>query len=272
MSWGLICYLIVAGFALLHWISGEISQGDFAKLVRFIAIGGVAVVATGLIGAMALGKLQWSGRSLTLLDPTYASKYIPIIASVGEHQPTTWAAFYFSLGPAVLFVPLGIYYSFKELNEGYIFMIVYSVFAFYFAGVMVRLLLTLAPAACFLSAVGLSSFMDKVANLLRSPAKGEAKATAPSPAVLESSSSLKRRKFAKVPAVSKNAKPAETPAAAKKKQEDSSSILTSKLRFEELPPPESSGGDNKTPRAIGLLLIACIVSAALLLPVWIRTS
>eukprot|EP01050_Picozoa_sp_SAG11_P022386 SAG11_NODE_4225_length_2003_cov_1.109244_3_plen_66_part_01 len=32
------------------------------------------------------GKTQWSGRSLTLLDPTYASKYIPIIASVSEHQ------------------------------------------------------------------------------------------------------------------------------------------------------------------------------------------
>lgn len=31
------------------------------------------------------GKSKWSGRSLTLLDPTYAKKYIPIIASVSEH-------------------------------------------------------------------------------------------------------------------------------------------------------------------------------------------
>jgi len=216
---------------------------------------------------MALGKLQWSGRSLTLLDPTYASKYIPIIASVGEHQPTTWAAFYFSLGPVMLFVPLGIYYSFKKLNEGYIFMVVYSVFAFYFAGVMVRLLLTLAPAACFLSAVGLSSFMEKVVVLLRTPDKSEAKAPAPVP---ESTSSLKRRKFAKVPAVSKSAKAEETPAA-KKTPEDSSSILTAKLRFEELPPQESKGSESKIPRAIGLLLLACIVSAVVLFAVLIRT-
>lgn len=27
---------------------------------------------------------------MTLLDPTYAKKYIPIIASVSEHQATTW--------------------------------------------------------------------------------------------------------------------------------------------------------------------------------------
>jgi len=31
------------------------------------------------------GMTRWSGRSLTLLDPTYAKKYIPIIASVSEH-------------------------------------------------------------------------------------------------------------------------------------------------------------------------------------------
>lgn len=40
---------------------------------------------------------QWTGRSLTLLDPTYATKYIPIIASVSEHQPTTWTSFFFDL-------------------------------------------------------------------------------------------------------------------------------------------------------------------------------
>jgi dolichyl-diphosphooligosaccharide--protein glycosyltransferase len=31
------------------------------------------------------GNTRWSGRSMTLLDPTYAKKYIPIIASVSEH-------------------------------------------------------------------------------------------------------------------------------------------------------------------------------------------
>ena len=35
-----------------------------------------------------------AGRSLSLLDPTYASKYIPIIASVSEHQPPTWSSYF----------------------------------------------------------------------------------------------------------------------------------------------------------------------------------
>lgn len=38
-----------------------------------------------------------TGRSLSLLDPTYASKYIPIIASVSEHQPPNWTSYIMDL-------------------------------------------------------------------------------------------------------------------------------------------------------------------------------
>jgi len=31
------------------------------------------------------GATKYSGRSMTLLDPSYAKKYVPIIASVSEH-------------------------------------------------------------------------------------------------------------------------------------------------------------------------------------------
>lgn len=34
-----------------------------------------------------------TGRSLSLLDPTYASRFIPIIASVSEHQPPSWTSY-----------------------------------------------------------------------------------------------------------------------------------------------------------------------------------
>lgn len=60
------------------------------------------------------GKMKWSGRSLSLLDPTYAKKYIPIIASVSEHQPTTWASFFFDLHYLLVFAPVGFYYCFTD--------------------------------------------------------------------------------------------------------------------------------------------------------------
>ena len=34
------------------------------------------------VSMQVLGLTRWTGRTLTLLDPTYAKKYIPIVASV----------------------------------------------------------------------------------------------------------------------------------------------------------------------------------------------
>jgi len=45
----------------------------------------VAFLIIGFLLLTFFGKTDWGGRSKTLLDPTYAKKYIPIIASVSEH-------------------------------------------------------------------------------------------------------------------------------------------------------------------------------------------
>jgi dolichyl-diphosphooligosaccharide--protein glycosyltransferase len=115
-----------------------------------------------------LGKIQWTGRSLTLLDPTYASKYIPIIASVSEHQPTTWTSFFFDLHVLVPLAPVGLFFLFSNVTDGGIFVILYGTLAWYFAGVMVRLMLTLAPIACILAAIGLSSILTRFSALIKS--------------------------------------------------------------------------------------------------------
>ena len=47
----------------------------------------------------------WTGRFYSLLDPSYAKNNIPIIASVSEHQPTTWSSFYFDLQMLVFLFP-----------------------------------------------------------------------------------------------------------------------------------------------------------------------
>lgn len=47
----------------------------------------------------------WTGRFYSLLDPSYAKNNIPIIASVSEHQPTTWSSFYFDLQMLTIMFP-----------------------------------------------------------------------------------------------------------------------------------------------------------------------
>lgn len=81
---------------------------------------------------------NWAGRSLSLLDPTYASKYIPIIASVSEHQPPAWSSYFTDLHATVLLMPAGLVACFFPLTDAALFLVLYGVTAVYFSGVMVR--------------------------------------------------------------------------------------------------------------------------------------
>ena len=79
------------------------------------------------------GKTAWSPRSLTLLDPTYASKHIPIVASVSEHQPTTWSTYFLDLHMVIFVAPLGLIISLRR-GDGLFFIGLYGVLACYFSG------------------------------------------------------------------------------------------------------------------------------------------
>lgn len=87
-------------------------------------------------------------------------RYIPIIASVSEHQPTAWPSFYMDLHFLIFLFPAGVVMCFRTLRDEHVFVIIYAVVASYFAGVMVRLMLTLTPVVCVSAAVALSSLMD----------------------------------------------------------------------------------------------------------------
>lgn len=60
----------------------------------------------------------------------------------------------------IFLFPAGVFLCFRELRDEHIFVIIYAVVASYFAGVMVRLMLTLTPVVCVTSAVALSSLLD----------------------------------------------------------------------------------------------------------------
>ena len=103
----------------------------------------------------------WTGRFYSLLDPSYAKNHIPIIASVSEHQPTSWSSFYFDLQILVFLFPAGLYFCFNKLTDSNIFIILYGVTSIYFAGVMVRLMLVLAPVMCILGGIAVSHLLSK---------------------------------------------------------------------------------------------------------------
>jgi dolichyl-diphosphooligosaccharide--protein glycosyltransferase len=146
----------------------NLPEEQFAVLTRLAF--GLAAAAFGFLFVFitVTGATRWSGRSLTLLDPTYAKKYIPIIASVSEHQPTSWSSYFFDLQYLMIFIPVGFYYCLNhQVTYGKLFLGLYGVLSTYFSCVMIRLMLVVAPAACVLAAIGISEILRKMGKSIR---------------------------------------------------------------------------------------------------------
>ncbi|KAK9142075.1 hypothetical protein Syun_011475 [Stephania yunnanensis] len=155
-----LVFIILHVVALVYYIKGILSPKMFKVAVTLVVAVGVVVCCAMMAVLVALVASSptkgWSGRSLSLLDPTYASKYIPIIASVSEHQPPTWPSYFMDINVLAFLVPAGIISCFLPLSDASSFVVLYIVTSVYFSGVMVRLMLVLAPAACIMSGIALS--------------------------------------------------------------------------------------------------------------------
>ncbi|KAJ3121996.1 hypothetical protein HK098_003181 [Nowakowskiella sp. JEL0407] len=147
--------------AFIDLLRSHLSSGQF-KLVFSTLIAGFFIVGLAALVGLTMGGYiaPWTGRFYSLWDTNYAKKYIPIIASVSEHQPTAWPSFFFDMQFLIPIFPAGIYFCFKELRDEHVFVILYAITASYFAGVMVRLILTLTPIVCVASAIAVSHLLD----------------------------------------------------------------------------------------------------------------
>jgi len=164
--------------AFVDYVRARMQREQFQFLFKVVV--GIAVIGVSVVGGVltATGKISpWTGRFYSLLDPSYAKNNIPIIASVSEHQPTTWSSFYFDLQMLVFMFPVGLYYCFSKLTDANIFIIMYGITSIYFAGVMVRLMLVLAPVACILSGISVSTILTTYMKNLDVPGRRTTKTT-----------------------------------------------------------------------------------------------
>ncbi|EGN91742.1 glycosyltransferase family 66 protein [Serpula lacrymans var. lacrymans S7.3] len=156
---GVFGLLQIVAFAQL--VRAHLSSKQFQNLLFVSVIAAGILGALGIVGATYKGWIApWTGRFYSLWDTGYAKKYIPIIASVSEHQPTAWPSFFMDLHFLMFLFPAGVILCFREFRDEHLFVIIYSLMASYFAGVMVRLMLTLTPVVCVSAAVALSTLLD----------------------------------------------------------------------------------------------------------------
>lgn len=156
---GIFGLIQLVGF--FDFLRNQLPGKQFQTLL--VALGGAifAISLAGLVLLTVSGIIApWSGRFYSLWDTGYAKIHIPIIASVSEHQPTAWPAFFFDLNFLIWLFPAGVYMCFRNLRDEHVFVVIYAVLASYFAGVMVRLMLTLSPIVCCAAALALSHVLD----------------------------------------------------------------------------------------------------------------
>jgi dolichyl-diphosphooligosaccharide--protein glycosyltransferase len=147
--------------AFAEFVRSFVPSKQFQRLLTAMIFITFGLGFLGLVVLTVTGVIApWSGRFYSLWDTGYAKIHIPIIASVSEHQPTAWPAFFFDLNFLIWLFPAGVYMCFRDLKDEHVFVIIYSVLASYFAGVMVRLMLTLTPIVCVAAALALSSILD----------------------------------------------------------------------------------------------------------------
>lgn len=157
-----------------NFIKSQVPSEKF-RIVMFVSL--LVILGVGIAGLFTLTYMgfiaPWTGRFYSLWDTSYAKIHIPIIASVSEHQPVAWPAFFFDTHFLIWLFPAGVFLLFLDLKDEHVFVIAYSVLCSYFAGVMIRLMLTLTPVICVCAAVTLSKLFDVYLDFSNSPEKSK---------------------------------------------------------------------------------------------------
>jgi len=148
-------------YGAVVFLSSRLTKSEAKYLLLAVILFGAGLVFVGILLLTWMGVIApWSGRFYSLYDTGYAKIHIPIIASVSEHQPTTWVSFFFDLHILSCTFPVGAWYCIKHINDERVFIVLYAISAVYFAGVMVRLMLTLTPVVCVLSSIAFSKTLE----------------------------------------------------------------------------------------------------------------
>ncbi len=138
------------------------SQGRWilaGATVGAIAFAVIVLATTGIVTGLG-------AKFLATVDP-FIRNNIPLVASVAENRPATWASFFLEIGAMTILGVFGFFFAFQRLRSSDVLLIVYGVTAFYFAASLVRLSLLLAPAMSILAAITVVELGKPAVDIIR---------------------------------------------------------------------------------------------------------
>jgi dolichyl-diphosphooligosaccharide--protein glycosyltransferase len=157
----------IAGIFLLLCVSEVLRNNISARTKLALVVGAVVVIVGGFVAVWQLGYMEnIAGKFITVLDPFLRSTN-PLIASVAEHNISTWGNVYYDMGIGLVFFLTGLYFTLRNPTNKNVFLLLFGLTALYFAASMVRLLAVFAPAFALLAATGIVSILKPFYTLLK---------------------------------------------------------------------------------------------------------
>jgi dolichyl-diphosphooligosaccharide---protein glycosyltransferase len=162
-----IAFILMQLYYIRLFLKTKLSEEKFNFLTRILIRFIVFFVISGFIYIIVMGKTTAGHRILTLINPVYAKKHNPLVASISEHQSTAWSSMFFDIQYMLFFAPVGAYYCLKNVQNSKLFAVLYCLIGTYFASVMIRLMLVSGPACCVLSGIGISYILTKLTTSIK---------------------------------------------------------------------------------------------------------
>lgn len=162
-----LSFLVIPGVAILLLAREAGSQLPTWRY-RTYALVVASVVLVGLAYALvALNIMQLpSGKFLSTLNP-FTRLDMPIVESVAEHRPATWASFFYEYQTLTFLGLFGFFFIVRRLRDTDIFLILAALTSLYFSGSLVRLTLILAPTFSLLAGIATVEMAKPAVDILR---------------------------------------------------------------------------------------------------------
>jgi len=153
----MIGFLVLVG--IIQNLSRNLNERSFKQVMVASAITFLILIIIFVVVFLSVGIFSNLAEKFWSVIFPGERGAIPIISSVSEHQPMTWAELFSNIHVMTFLMPLGLYYCIRKPTDVNIVILIYGVTTIYFSGSMVRLVLLLAPAAALLSAIAIDKLL-----------------------------------------------------------------------------------------------------------------
>jgi len=162
-----IAFILCQFYFIRAFLQKRLTKENFDLLTLLLIRMSIFAVLSVFIYIIVMGKTTAGHRILTLINPVYAKKHNPLVASISEHQATAWPSMFFDVHYMLFFAPIGAYYCLKKVKNSKLFIVLYCLIGTYFSSIMIRLMLVSGPSACVLSGIGLSYILRKICQSIK---------------------------------------------------------------------------------------------------------